>query len=157
MGLEVDEGLRLAADEASLFDLKEEFERLKVAAGFGYRLSPSIKPMTAEQNTVGFWVGVEGGGELGGKRGVVLRVFENGDAFEVRVGGDAGEALENLVSREGDVAKGGAAGGDEGVPDGVDVEDGAGVGAGAIEDEVEAGLGGGLACAGEDAAAVVDF
>jgi hypothetical protein len=155
--LHVDQSVRRPAQETPLFDLKEELESLKVAASFGYRLSPSIKPMAAEQNPVGLGIGLEGRSKLGREIGVVLRVLDDRDALKMCMRGDTGEALQQFVSLEGHVAERGPAGGDERVPDGVYMQDCACVGAGAIEDEMQTGLRGGLAFAAEDVAIRVDL
>jgi hypothetical protein len=94
---------------------------------------------------------------LEGKFGEVLGIFKNGHAFEMGVGGDTGEALQELVSLDGHIAERGIAGGDKGVPYGVDVEDGAGFGTSAVEDQMEGSFGGGVACAGKDVSGRVDF
>ena len=48
--------LRLAAESASRFNLEQELQRFEVAAGLGYRFSPSIKPVAGKKNAVGIGI-----------------------------------------------------------------------------------------------------
>jgi hypothetical protein len=56
--------LALAAERSPCFHFEEELQRLKMPAGLGYRFSPSIKPVTAEKNTMRFRIIGESAGEL---------------------------------------------------------------------------------------------
>src|ERR1035437_4119970 len=96
--------LALAAQQSSLFDLKEKLQGLQVASRLGHRLSPSIKPMTAQQNPVSMRMRLQRHLQLCGKILIVLGVFQNRHPLDIRMAGHAREPLQQFVSFNGHIA-----------------------------------------------------
>src|ERR1700757_1883475 len=84
--------------QSPAFYLKQELERLKVAACLGHRLSPSIKPMPAQQHSMCMREFLQNLTQLGAKSVVVLGVFDDRNLLAMQMGGHAREPLEQFIA-----------------------------------------------------------
>src|SRR6266568_9690560 len=86
--------------------LEQKFEGLQVAARFGHRFTPSIKPMTAQESSVRVRMLFKRRGQSGRQVFIILRVLDDRHALLVRVRSDTGKPLQQFVAFEGHVACG---------------------------------------------------
>ncbi len=123
-----------------------------MAARLCHRLSPSIKPVAAQQHAMGLRMIAQRGAELLGKSHVILRVLNHGYALEVHVRGNAGESLQQFVTLNRHVTCGCKPSRDQCVPDAVHMQDGARRRPLGVKHDMQASLRRRLATAGKHAA-----
>src|SRR5581483_11267855 len=129
------------AEQPPRLYLEEKFKRFEMTARLGHRLSPSIKPMPAEQNSVRRGILRECVFQLCRKHRIVLRVFEERHTLEVRMCRYTREPLQNLIAFEGHIVLRGIVSRDQRIPDRMHVQNGSGLGPRTVEHQMQRGLG----------------
>ena len=104
------------ARKTAAFDLEQKLQRLQMTSRFGYRLTPSIESMAAEQHTMRRHI-LQGVPQLVRKCRIILRIFKNRHLFAMLVRRNALQALEQFIAPQRNVASVQKHAGKQGIPD----------------------------------------